>query len=199
MNKFVLPAAILALSACPVFAQTSTEPTQAPPTPPTVANPPANSTNPTAATAPPTTTTTTNNGAEGSSAAPGNVIQSPVEQNRLDPSAPSPDRLQIDEGSVGDAATNPDTNSSNPGAPGQSYNAIVQGAPSNSGIGTGTSGLGVTPPASAMSPSTYPHALTPPMSTPSFSPSPTLGSSGIGSRGFSASSMAGSHSVGGHR
>lgn len=195
MNKFILSAAIVTLSAaCPAFAQTSTEPTAAPPTPPTVAGPPANSSNPSAATAPPAATTTTN-GSEGSSAAPTNVIQSPVEQNRLDPSAPNPGRLQIDEGSVGDAITNPDANSSNPAAPGQSYNAILGGGPSNNGTSAGTSGLGVTPPASAMSPSVYPGRLTSPTSP--FSSS-TFGSTGIGSRGLSSGSM-GSHSMGGHR
>jgi len=196
MNKFILSAAIVTLSAaCPAFAQTSTDPAEAPPTPPTVAAPPANSSNPTAATAPPTTTTTSN-GSEGSSEAPGNVIQSPVEQNRLDPSAPSPGRLQIDEGSVGDAITNPDENSSNPAAPGQSYNAILRGAPSNNGTSAGTSGLGVTPPASAMSPSLYPGRLTSPTSP--FSSS-TFGSGGIGSHSFSGGSTMGSHSTGGHR
>jgi hypothetical protein len=196
MNKFILSAAIVALSAAsPAFAQTSTEPTAAPPTPPTVAGPPANSSNPTTATAPPATTTTSN-GSEGSSEAPGNVIQSPVEQNRLDPSAPSSARLQIDEGSVGDAVTNPASNSSNPAAPGLSYNSILQGEPSNNGTGTGTSGLGVTPPASPMSPSVYPRPITPPTST--FN-RPTFGSSGIGSHSFSGGSTMGSHSTGGRR
>ena len=55
-----------------------------------------------------------------------NIITTPVEQNRLDPSAPSELRLQIDPGSIGDAVANPDTQSSNLNAPGETYNTIIR-------------------------------------------------------------------------
>ena len=55
-----------------------------------------------------------------------NIITTPVEQNRLDPSAPSELRLQIDPESIGDAVANPDTQSSNLNGPGETYNTIIR-------------------------------------------------------------------------
>jgi hypothetical protein len=54
------------------------------------------------------------------------MITTPVEQNRLDPSAPSELRLQIDPGSLGTPVTNPDAQSSNLNAPGETYNTIME-------------------------------------------------------------------------
>ena len=118
---------------------------------------------PTDSTAPSPPTSTTGQNATGSSETPANVSPSPVEQNRLDPSAPSAQRLIIDPGTAaGSTTTNPADNSSNPGAPGRSYNAIQERGSSNNGTSTGTSGLGVTPAPSPLSPSMYPQPLTTP-------------------------------------
>lgn len=65
----------------------------------------------------------------------------PVERNRLDPAAPSPQRLQIDDGTSA-AVRNPDANGLHPGSSGSSYNTIMRGAPSTSGASTGATGLG---------------------------------------------------------
>ncbi|MBS0253357.1 MAG: hypothetical protein JSR78_20045 [Proteobacteria bacterium] len=65
----------------------------------------------------------------------------PVERHRLDPAAPSPQRLQIDDGASA-AVRNPDADALHPGSSGSSYNTIMRGAPSTSGTSTGTSGLG---------------------------------------------------------
>lgn len=72
--------------------------------------------------------------------APGGAA-GPVERNRLDPAAPSPQRLQIEDGTSA-AVRNPDADGLHPGSSGSSYNTIVRGAPSTSGAGTGTTGLG---------------------------------------------------------
>ena len=86
--------------------------------------------------------------ARGSSATSGATTGSStgVEMNRIDPSAPSPQRLQIDDGRSAAVRQNPDANSLHPGAAGTSYNTILRGAPSNSGVNTGaspgTSGIG---------------------------------------------------------
>ena len=61
-----------------------------------------------------------------------------MENNRLDPSAPSPHRLQIDDGASA-AVRNPDVDTVHPGYTGGSYNTIVRGAPSTSGVNTGSS------------------------------------------------------------
>jgi hypothetical protein len=188
MNRCVLAIATAAMSiAVPVLAQTTTpdssttdtsgtsgtSSTTAPaatpapsvaPAPPDAAAPGTAQSTGTSATSG-TSGNSSSSAAQGSSEtaaptseAPGNVIQSPVETNRLDPSAPSRQRLQIDEGQLGSTVTNPDETSSNPAAPGESYNSIVEGAPSNNGIGTGTSGLGTT----SAPQSTYPKRLTSP-------------------------------------
>jgi hypothetical protein len=112
--------------------------------------------------------------------APG-TASSPVEQNRIDPAAPSKQRLQIDEGQSARARENPDTNAPQSGT-GTSYNTIVRGAPSNNGTSTGVSGTSGT--STTTSPST-------PGATPS---SPSSGTSGTS--GGAASS--GGSSGGGH-
>ena len=202
MNKPLLSIAAALCVASPALAQ-STSPA-APPAP-TMAAPPSNTSNPTPpttmspspSTAPNSATSSTSTGAVGSSEAPGNVISSPVEQNRLDPSAPSPERLQIDPTVSGSTVVNPGTTSSNPGAPGQSYNAIIEGAAPNSGTSTGTSGLGVSP---GPSPSLYPQRLTTPPTPNAAStyPAPIVNSStplnsgvgtGLGSTGIGATGL----------
>jgi len=157
MNKFLLAAAVLAV-ASPVQAQTTQSDSTTPTPPANTANsgttpPPAPSTN---------ATSTTTSGAVGSSEAPPPAPPSPIEQNRLDPSAPSRYRLQIDGGSSGSVASNPDTTSSDPAAPGESYNALTEGTPSNNGVSSGSSGLGVAPTPSPLSESPYPPAITTP-------------------------------------
>ncbi len=66
----------------------------------------------------------------------------PVERNRLDPSAPSPQRLQIEGGANGAARQNPEADTLHPGPSGNPYNRIVRGAPPNGGAIPGTSGAG---------------------------------------------------------
>jgi hypothetical protein len=68
--------------------------------------------------------------------APG-TANSPVEPGRIDPAAPSRQRLQIDEGQSARARENPDTNAPQSGSS-TSYNTIIRGAPSSSGTGAGT-------------------------------------------------------------
>lgn len=127
-----------------------------------------NAANPTALIAKPGATT---------SDAPGGA-RSPVEQNRLDPSAPSPLRLQIDEGASARAVQNPNSNVANPSATGN-FNTIIEGAPSSSGTSSGVSGAG---PSSVVT-------------TPSISPS---GSTGVlGTSGAPSSSRAGAASSSG--
>jgi hypothetical protein len=86
-------------------------------------------------------------GATTSSEAPGGETTG-VEMKRLDPSAPSPNRLQIDDGTSATVRQNPDVNALHPGASGTSYNTILRGAPSTNGVSSGgsagTSGLGNT-------------------------------------------------------
>jgi len=74
--------------------------------------------------------------------APG-AASSPVEQGRIDPAAPSRNRLQIDEGQSARARENPDTNAQQSGS-GTSYNTMIRGAPSSSGTGAGTGVSGST-------------------------------------------------------
>ncbi|MBS0233522.1 MAG: hypothetical protein JSR99_08540 [Proteobacteria bacterium] len=66
----------------------------------------------------------------------------PVETNRIDPAAPSPNRLQIDDGTSAAVRQNPDANTLHPGSAGTSYNTILRGAPSSSGASPGTAGVG---------------------------------------------------------
>ncbi len=66
----------------------------------------------------------------------------PVEMNRIDPAAPSSQRLQIDDGASAAVRQNPDVNALHPGSAGTSYNTILRGAPSTSGASGGTSGIG---------------------------------------------------------
>ncbi|AGK57278.1 autotransporter-associated beta strand repeat protein [Hyphomicrobium denitrificans 1NES1] len=152
---------------------------------------------------------------------------SPVEQNRLDSSAPSPERLLIDPGAAaGSTASNPAENSSDPNAPGESYNAILKGSSSNNGTSTGTSGLRATPAPSALSPSMYPQPLTTPptqnpasnypapltaphFTQPTMTPGTGIGTPSHGSgieahssmpgHAFSHGPMAGGHVGGSHR
>ena len=100
--------------------------------------------------------------------APGSA-RPPVEQNRIDPAAPSRQRLQIDEGASARAVQNPGANVANPSTTGNSFNTIIEGSPSNNGTSTGVSG---TAPSSTGS-----GALTSPSGsvTPSASPSGTIG------------------------
>jgi len=66
----------------------------------------------------------------------------PVEMNRIDPAAPSPNRLQIDDGTSAAVRQNPDADTLHPGSAGTSYNTILRGAPSSSGASPGTAGAG---------------------------------------------------------
>ena len=102
--------------------------------------------------------------------APG-AARSPIESNRLDPAAPSRQRLQIDEGASARAVQNPGANGANPGnTTGNSFNTVIEGSPSNNGTSTGVSGT---------APSSTSGALTSPSGsvTPSVSPSGTSGTS----------------------
>lgn len=173
------------MAVTPAAAQTSPNPTstgtQAGLSPSGAAtNPETNPGTVNPATPPPVTT---NQSATGSSEPPPTTIASPPEADRLDPSAPSPQRLVIDPGNSATIGSNPAANSSDPNAPGQSYNAILQqdssgNAASSNGVGSGTSGLGVTPAPSAMSPSLYPAPLTRPILTqPGFNGATSVGAS----------------------
>lgn len=218
MDSRIYSAAVTILIATtPAVAQTTTNPGATNTTTSPSTSNPGDTTTP--------SSSTTGQSATGSSETPVNVSPSPVEQNRLDPSAPSPQRLLIDPGTAaGGTGTNPAENSSDPNAPGNSYNAIIEGT--NNGTSTGTSGLGVTPAPSPLSPSLYPQRLTipptqnpasnypAPLTAPVFT-QPTAGP-GIGtpaaassmgthsslqSHAFSHSAMPGSHAHagGGHR
>lgn len=117
----------------------------------------------------------------------------PVEQNRLDPSAPSRQRLQIDEGASARAVQNPNANVANPGG-GGNFNTIIEGAPSSSGTSTSASGSSSTGIGVLTSPSGS--------TTPSVSPSGSSGASGSSAAGTSgaaggASSSGGSSGGGG--
>ena len=105
----------------------------------------------------------------------------PVEQNRLDPSAPSRQRLQIDEGASARAIQNPSATTTDPNA-GGNFNTIIEGAPSSSGTSSGVSGAGTS--------STGTGVLTSPSGS---------GSSGTGtSSGAGGASSSGGASGGGH-
>jgi hypothetical protein len=79
--------------------------------------------------------TATSTEAPGSSGAP-------LETNRIDPAAPSRQRLQIDDGASAAVRQNPDADTLHPGSAGTSYNTILRGTPSSTGAGMGTSGPG---------------------------------------------------------
>jgi hypothetical protein len=120
--------------------------------------------------------------------APG-AARSPIESNRLDPAAPSRQRLQIDEGASARAVQNPGANGANPGnTTGNSFNTVIEGSPSNNGTSTGVSGT---------APSSTSGALISPSGsvTPSVSPSGTSGTSG--SRTVSGTSSSGGSAGGG--
>ena len=122
--------------------------------------------------------------------APG-AARSPMEQNRIDPAAPSRQRLQIDEGASARAVQNPGANVENPATTGNSFNTIIEGSPSNNGTSTGVSG---TTPSSTGS-----GALTSPSGsvTPSASPSGTSGVSGSGTSGTASGTSSSGGSAGG--
>ena len=148
MNK-ILIASILAgsVAAAPALAQTA-------PTPAT----PSATTSPATETpsgAPSTNTTT----APGSSEALSNPAVSPVEQDRLDPSAPSDLRLQIDNGASAATVLSPDTPTTQSVSPGVSLDTI-EGTPSSSGASAGTSG-------SSSSTGVTINPTTPPIGSPS--------------------------------
>ncbi len=153
-SRFYIMAIASLIATTPAVAQTATNPGTTDST-----TPPASGSSSALTPSPSTSTTTTT----GSSEPPVTATPSPVEPSRLDPSAPSEQRLIIDPGSgAGSTTTNPADNSSNPGAPGSSYNAILENGSSSNGASTGSSGLGVTPAPSALSPSMYPRPLTTP-------------------------------------
>ena len=153
-SRFYIMAIASLIATTPALAQTATNPGTTDST-----TPPASGSSSALTPSPSTSTTTTT----GSSEPPVTATPSPVEPSRLDPSAPSEQRLIIDPGSgAGSTTTNPADNSSNPGAPGSSYNAILENGSSSNGASTGSSGLGVTPAPSALSPSMYPRPLTTP-------------------------------------
>ncbi|MBA2126509.1 hypothetical protein DLM45_09785 [Hyphomicrobium methylovorum] len=127
-----------------------------------------------------------------STEAPGNPT-STVGRNRIDPAAPSRQRLQIDEGQSARARENPDANAPQDGR-GTSYNSVIRGAPSSSGTSTGESGAsnsGV----SGSSTSTSPSATPSTGSSSSIGSSPSSGSTG--SSGASSGSAGGGSSGGG--
>jgi hypothetical protein len=122
--------------------------------------------------------------------APG-AARSPIESNRLDPAAPSRQRLQIDEGASARAVQNPGANGANPGnTTGNSFNTVIEGSPSNNGTSTGVSGT---------APSSTSGALTSPSGsvTPSVSPSGASGTSGRSSGSASGTSSSGGSAGGG--
>jgi len=149
MNAYLCSAAVSMLIAItPAIAQTAVNPGTSDTTAPSASEP----VNPSPS---PPTNINGQSAVTGSSDTSVTAPPTPVEQNRLDPSAPSPQRLIIDPGS-----------GANPSAPGNSYNAIQEGA-ANNGTSNGTSGIGVTPAPSALSPSMYPQRLTtPPVQNP---------------------------------
>lgn len=208
MNSRIYMMAVASLIATtPAVAQTATNPdTTTNPGTTDLTTPPASGSGSALTPSPSTSSSTTT----GSSEPPVTANPSPVEPSRLDPSAPSEQRLIIDPGSgAGSTTTNPADNSSNPGAPGSSYNAILENGSSSNGASTGSSGLGVTPAPSALSPSMYPRPLTTPslhnpasnypaaLTAPVFPQPSTTTSTGLGSSamrsGLSAHSSMQSH------
>ncbi len=159
-SRFYMMAIASLIATTPAVAQTATNPdTTTNPGTTDSTTPPASGSGSALTPSPSTSSSTTT----GSSEPPVTANPSPVEPSRLDPSAPSEQRLIIDPGSgAGSTTTNPADNSSNPGAPGSSYNAILENGSSSNGASTGSSGLGVTPAPSALSPSMYPRPLTTP-------------------------------------
>ena len=121
--------------------------------------------------------------------APG-AARSPIEHNRLDPEAPSRQRLQVDEGASGRAVQNPGANGATPAAAGNSFNTVIEGSPSNNGTSTGVSGT---------APSSTSRVLTSPSGsvTPSASPSGASGASGSGTSGSASGTSSNSGSAGG--
>lgn len=121
-----------------------------------------------------------------SSEAPGGS-SSPVESNRLDPSAPSGHRLQIDDSATNSARLNPDAP---PSSGGQSYNMILRGAPSNNGVSTGETGSGTmtSPTIGTPAPRSSAGASSPTTSTPS-----AAGTSSGAASGGSSGGGGGSH------
>jgi hypothetical protein len=115
----------------------------------------------------------------------------PVEQNRLDPSAPSRQRLQIDEGASARAVQNPSADAANRGG-GGNFNTIIEGAPSSSGTSSGASGAG----SSSTGVLTSPSGSTTPSVSPSIS-SGVSGSSGAGTSGGAGGASSSSGSSGG--
>lgn len=115
-----------------------------------------------------------------STEAPGNPT-SPVGTHRIDPAAPSPNRLQIDEGQSTRARENPDANAPQGGS-GTSYNSIIRGAPSSSGTSSGDTGSGVSGSSTSPSGSSTSTGSSPGAGTSGSSGS-TSGSSGGGSGG----------------
>lgn len=98
MNKILIASVFAGLAAAaPALAQTTTTPAT-----PNATTSPATGT----PSGIPSTSTTT---APGSSEAPGTTAISPVEQDRLDPSAPSELRLQIDNGASAATVASPNT------------------------------------------------------------------------------------------
>jgi hypothetical protein len=62
---------------------------------------------------------------------------SSVERNRIDPAAPSPNRLQVDDGVAAGVRQSPDVNTAHPGSGGNSYNTVTRGAaPSTGAVGS---------------------------------------------------------------
>ena len=132
----------------------------------------------------------TTKGGAATTDAPG-AAPPPVEQNRIDPAAPSRQRLQIDEGASARAVQNPGANVEKPATTGNSFNTIIEGSPSNNGTSTGVSG---TAPSSTGS-----GALTSPSGsvTPGASPSGTSGASGSGTSGTASGTSSSGGSAGG--
>ena len=117
----------------------------------------------------------------------------PVEQNRLDPSAPSRQRLQIDEGASARAIQNPNATATDPNA-GGNFNTIIEGAPSSSGTSSGVSGAGTSSTGTGVL--TSPSGSTTPSVSPSIS-SGVSGSSGAGTSGGAGGASSSSGSSGG--
>jgi hypothetical protein len=123
--------------------------------------------------------------------APGNAT-SPLERNRLDPAAPSDKRLQIDQGQSARAIQNPDAATTNSQSNSStSYNSVIRGAPSNSGMSNGASGTGASTGVSGSSaaPTTSPL----PSASPSAGATSGGAASSAGSAGGGAASSGGGH------
>ena len=140
----------------------------------------------------------TTKGGTATTDAPG-AARPPVEQNRIDPAAPSRQRLQIDEGASARAVQNPGANVENPATTGNSFNTIIEGSPSNNGTSTGVSGTtpsstgsgALTSPSGSVTPSTL-HSGTSGVSGRTSSTASGTSSNG-GSAGGGASGGGGSH------